>query len=131
LNDGETVKLYLEEFMMRKSLFSNVLAIMTLLLAMASTSYLSAQDDNAAPQQPPQTSATTDPSAQPQDAKVFTGMIMKKAGAIVLKDTTDNATYQLDDQKKAKSYIGKAVKVTGSLDASGNTIHVQQIEITS
>lgn len=116
---------------MKKSVVSNLAAIMVLLLGMASTSYLNAQDESSPPQQQPQANAQSDASAQPQDAKVFTGTIMKKGGMLVLKDASGSTTYQLDDQKKVKSYVGKAVRVTGSLDAAANTIHVQEIEATS
>jgi hypothetical protein len=117
---------------MKKSMFLSFAAIMVLLLGFATTSYLSAQEENnGTSQQQAQAGSQSDTSAQQQDAKVFTGTIAKKGGALVLKDVTNSTTYQLDDQKKARSYVGKAVKVTGSLDASGNTIHVQDIEITS
>lgn len=36
--------------------------------------------------------------------------------------------YKLDDSSKAKEYVGKDVKVLGSLDKQSNTIHVQSIE---
>jgi hypothetical protein len=39
-----------------------------------------------------------------------------------------NDVYHLDDQPKAQSFAGKQVKVTGTLDAKSNTIHVVQIE---
>ena len=116
---------------MKKSMVSSLTAIMVLLLGMASTFYLNSQEDSSAPQRPPQASAQSDASAQPQDSKVFTGTIVKKGGVLVLKDAAGGTTYQLDDQKKVKGYVGKAVKVTGSLDATANTIHVQEIEISS
>jgi hypothetical protein len=34
----------------------------------------------------------------------------------------------LDDQDSAKKYEGKQVKVTGTLEAASNTIHVTKIE---
>ncbi len=37
-------------------------------------------------------------------------------------------TYQLDDQARAKEYEGKQVQVVGNLDASSNTIKVQDIK---
>ena len=44
------------------------------------------------------------------------------------KDPNNKTTYKLDDQEKAKQYVGKNVKVTGTLDAATNTIHVAAIE---
>lgn len=60
--------------------------------------------------------------------KAFSGTIVKDGSKLVLKDTTNKMVFQLDDQTKAKQYVGKDVKVTGSLDASTNTIHVESIE---
>lgn len=69
--------------------------------------------------------------AQAQDAKPFNGTIVKEKGKLVLKDTTANVSYQLDDQEKAKQYEGKQVKITGKLDMASNLIHVESIEAVS
>lgn len=107
--------------------------LVVVLVLLALSPQLSAQDNaapkpapNAQQQQPPQ----ADPQDQSADAKAFTGTIVKDGGKLVLKDMT-NATYQLDDQQQAKNYQGKTVKITGSLDASSNTIHVAKIELAS
>jgi len=34
----------------------------------------------------------------------------------------------LDDQGKASRFVGKHVKVTGAVDVTSNTIHVETIE---
>lgn len=68
---------------------------------------------------------------QTQDAKAFSGTIVKEKGKLVLKDTTANVSYQLDNQEKAKEFIGKQVKVTGKLDLETNLIHVDNIEALS
>lgn len=60
--------------------------------------------------------------------QAFTGRISQADGKYVLVDEAQRATYQLDDQEKAKQFDGKAVKVTGSLDTATNTIHVANIE---
>jgi hypothetical protein len=39
--------------------------------------------------------------------------------------------YQLDDQAKAKPYLGKQVKITGKLEMRSNTIHINSIEPVS
>ncbi len=82
----------------------------------------SSQQQNE-PQMP---AAGTD--AQTQDAKSFSGRITKENGKIVLKDPVTKTSYQIDDVSKAKPYMGKQVKVTGKLDLSSNTIHVDSIE---
>ncbi len=66
--------------------------------------------------------------AQTQDAKSFSGRITKENGKIVLKDPVTKTSYQIDDVSKAKPFMGKQVKVTGKLDISSNTIHVDSIE---
>ncbi len=63
-----------------------------------------------------------------QDAKSFTGRVAKEKGKLVLKDPVTKMSYQLDDQDKAASYVGKQVKVTGKLDMNSNTIQVDSIE---
>ena len=90
-----------------------------LALSAQSDAQQAAQDPNAAQQQN---------SMQTQDAKPFNGTIMKEKGKLVLKDTAANVSYQLDDQKKAKEFEGKQVKVTGKLDLDTNLIHIDSIE---
>lgn len=89
---------------------------------------------SAQQEQMPQTQTPSTPVGQSQDnadkqpaARTFTGKIMQANDVYVLK-TGDNMTYQLDDQARAKDYEGKQVQVTGSLDASSNTIKVQDIK---
>lgn len=67
--------------------------------------------------------------SQTQDAKAFTGRVVKEDGKVVLKDPVTKNTYQIDDATKVKSYMGKQVKVTGKLDMSSNTIQVESIEL--
>ncbi len=73
-----------------------------------------------------------DPSAQQQQpaeqAQTFTGKISKHGDKYILRDTAAKMTYDLDDQDKAKSFEGKDVQVTGTLDAQTNTIHVADIQ---
>jgi len=66
--------------------------------------------------------------AQQQPAQTYTGKIVSMNGRLVLKNETGPGAYQLDDQTKASHYKGKDVIVTGSVDASGKTIHVLYIE---
>jgi outer membrane biogenesis lipoprotein LolB len=66
--------------------------------------------------------------AQTQEALAFTGRVTSKQGQLVLKDPVTKMTYQLDNQAKAKLYIGKKVKVIGILEMKSNTIHIDTIE---
>jgi hemolysin activation/secretion protein len=81
---------------------------------------------NSQQNEPQMPAAGTD--AQTQDAKSFSGRITKENGKIVLKDPVTKTSYQIDDVSKAKPFMGKQVKVTGKLDISSNTIHVDSIE---
>jgi hypothetical protein len=36
--------------------------------------------------------------------------------------------YKLDDQVKAEQYAGKKVKVSGTMDATGHTVHIFEME---
>ncbi len=93
---------------------------------------LNAQQDRPTAQQPDQ--AEQPQAAQPQtsmsqmsDAQTFTGRIAKAGGKYVLRDSTNKATYMLDDQDKAKQFEGQAVQVTGALDAQTKTIRISSI----
>lgn len=44
---------------------------------------------------------------------------------------SDKASYQIDDQEKAKLFEGKQVRIGGSLDAKSNMLHVSSIELLS
>ena len=62
------------------------------------------------------------------DEQTFTGKIVKSKGNFVLKDDTTKTTYQLDKQDAMKQFVGKQVRVTGTLDSSNNMIHVSTVE---
>jgi hypothetical protein len=80
-----------------------------------------------------QTGQAANPPAQQQQpaTQTFTGTIVKDGSVYVLKVAANNSTYQLDDQVKAKQYEGKQVKVAGTLDANGNSLHIVSIELIS
>jgi hypothetical protein len=88
------------------------------------------------PERPiPQTAQQAQPSnppAQPQPPapQTFTGTIVKDGSRYVLK-ASSNSAYQLDDQEKAKQYEGKQVKIGGTLDANGGSLHIISIELVS
>lgn len=80
-------------------------------------------------QQPGQPEPATSSQSQGQpSAQTFTGTIVKDGAKYVLK--ANGTAYQVDDQDKAKSYEGKQVKITGSLDKS-NLLHISAIELLS
>ena len=102
----------------------------------------SEQEPTARPQQEPNEPAATPNQNEPQmpaagsdvqtqDAKAFTGRIVKENGKVVLKDPVTKTSYQIDDVSKVKSYMGKEVKVTGKLDMNSNMIHVETVQLVS
>lgn len=60
-------------------------------------------------------------------AQTFAGMIVKSGEKYVL-TTSDNVSYELDDQVRAEKFEGKQVQVTGTLDKSSNMITVRDIK---
>jgi hypothetical protein len=84
------------------------------------------QDPSAAQSQP----SMGQQSAQGQTAQVFVGKIAKSKGDLVLRDDA-GTSYKLDNADQAKQFVGKSVKVTGTLDSGTNTIHVTNIEAPS
>jgi Protein of unknown function (DUF5818) len=122
---------------MKNFLVRIVLAAAVTLVAVAISSSAQAQqaDEDRAPATPRQSQPPTAPQAsqqpadaQTQDVLAFTGRVMRDQGQLVLKDPVTKMSYQLDDQAKAKPYLGKQVKVTGKLEMKSNTIHIEGIQ---
>ncbi|MGC2550922.1 MAG: DUF5818 domain-containing protein [Candidatus Sulfotelmatobacter sp.] len=67
--------------------------------------------------------------ATTQEAKSFSGNIVRENGKLVLKDPVTKVVYKLDDPAKARQYVGKRAKVTGKLEMNSNTIRVESIEV--
>ena len=75
--------------------------------------------------------APTSPQGQerPQEkTKIFSGTIIKDRDHFILSDSANKLSYILDDTRQASAFEGKKVKVTGTVDAANNTIHVQTIQ---
>jgi hypothetical protein len=83
------------------------------------------QQGSTQPSSPSQDS----PSSMQTQSSAFTGTVVKAGGKYVLK--TSDMAYQLDDQQKAKQFVGQQVKVSGSLDTNTSTIHVSEISPAS
>ena len=62
-----------------------------------------------------------------QQADGYTGRIAKRRGFCVLINPNAETTYKLDDQHKARRFVGKDVIVIGTRDLIKNTIHVSEI----
>jgi hypothetical protein len=69
-----------------------------------------------------------DHSQQGQNkSATFTGTVVKDGEQFLLRDSS-GLVYRLDDSERAKPFEGKAVKVTGQLDAEAKMIHMESIE---
>jgi hypothetical protein len=84
------------------------------------------------PIQQPDSQSANPPAQQEQQpvAPTFMGTIVKDGTRYVLKVSKNN-TYQLDDQDAAKQYEGKQVRIVGTLNADGQSLHVTRIELIS
>jgi hypothetical protein len=90
------------------------------------------QPQPTTPKSPPQQQSSAPSSDdQTQQALAFTGRVTSEQGRLVLNDPVTKMSYQLDDQTKAKPYVGRQVKVIGKLEMKSNTIHIDSIEPVS
>lgn len=58
----------------------------------------------------------------------FMGTVLRRNGIYVLR--AGDSEFKLDDPDKARGYLGKSVKILGTLDKSSNTIHMKTIELS-
>ena len=94
----------------------------TLLLPFAlSGSMLIAQDDPDA-KRPPEKG-----QAEQNSQRASVGKIVKSSDSKYVLVDVAGTTYQLDDQTTAKKFVGKIVKVSGTVDEANHTIHVTDI----
>jgi hypothetical protein len=116
-------------------------ALSTLVLLAVSLPNLFAQGNQPSRQEDPtaQAPATRAPATPPTfptseakhqsdrpDVRVYMGAIVQSGDSCILK--AGNQQYLLDNQKKARRYKGKDVKITGTLDKAKNLIHVEKID---
>jgi hypothetical protein len=73
-------------------------------------------------QMPASGETTTEPT------KMFSGVIAKEQGEIVLKDPVTKVIYKLDDAAKAQQFMGRRVRVVGKLEMNSNKILIDSIE---
>jgi hypothetical protein len=122
---------------MKSSTLLRLVGLLTLLICVAGIP-LYGQEQAQQPAQQPTTQepnaqspdSTSQESNQSQPTQMFMGKIAKSKGDLVLKGDT-GTSYKLDNADQAKQWVGKKVKVTGTLDTATNTIHVANIEAPS
>jgi uncharacterized protein YdeI (BOF family) len=114
---------------MKKGAYTPLLTVLALSLCIGlSVSPLNAQQtapNRSGQQQAPDPQA----QAQQQDAQqsqgqVFAGTIVKSGDKYVLQDA-NNTSYDIDRQDLAKDHEGQKVRIKGTLDPDGKTIHVK------
>jgi hypothetical protein len=62
------------------------------------------------------------------EMKAFRSTVWLNGGRYVLRDELHRKWYELDNQRLAARFEGKEVRVTGTLDAPSNSVHVQTID---
>jgi len=62
-----------------------------------------------------------------KDLKSFEGKIAKKRDRFFLEASDHKNSYRLSEDWKAKHFLGKTVRITGTLDEDSSTIHVRTI----
>ena len=83
------------------------------------------QQPDQSQQQPSQPPAGNEPQAQPpDDSQTFSGTIAKSGDKYVLQDASGK-TYDVDHQAEVKKFEGKQVRIKGTLDPDGKTIHIK------
>jgi len=107
---------------MKNQIFLRIICAVAFTLGMGSLSH-------ATFAQAPAFVRSAGPQAQAQTVQKFQGTIVKSKDKYILQDKTSGATYQLDNQDKAKKFAGRDVKVTGTLDPSTNTIQISDIQV--
>jgi uncharacterized protein YdeI (BOF family) len=76
-------------------------------------------------QNPGQQAPDTQGASQKSDVQVFTGVITKVGDKYMLQDSANSSSYDIDQQDLAKKYEGQKVRIKGTLDPDGKTIHVK------
>jgi hypothetical protein len=106
-------------------------SFLAMTLATASTGVLFAQGAESPQSAPPQPRVQGEQENTRQaQQKAFAGVIVKEGKRLALQDPTSKVSYKVDDDTKVRDYLGKLVKIVGSLDAS-NILHVESIELVS
>jgi cytoskeletal protein RodZ len=80
--------------------------------------------DAQSPSQSAPDAQSQSPRDQSGNEQVFTGTIVKSGSRYMLQDSDSGKMYDIDRQDLAQNHEGKQVRVPGTLDADGKTIHV-------
>ncbi len=107
---------------MRKKLIGPAFGTLALAVGLCVFTPARAQSQKQAPSQQQEQSQ--------QKNSTFVGQIVKASNGqyALLTDRDHGKGFFLDDQDKARQFVGRNVKVTGVLEASTSTIHVTDIQ---
>jgi uncharacterized protein YdeI (BOF family) len=96
-------------------------------IGLSGTQLIAQQQSDPQPAPPPsqqQQAPDTQGQSQQTQVQTFAGTIMKSGDKYVLQDTS-GTNYDIDRQDLVKSHEGKKVRINGTLDPDGKTIHVK------
>ena len=82
------------------------------------------QPGQAQPGQAPAGQSPSDQASPSSGSQSFSGTVAKSGEKYVLQDASGK-TYYVDRQEDLKKYEGKQVRIQGTLDPDGKTIHVK------
>ena len=93
----------------------------TLLLLPALAGSMGMVQDDPEAKRPPEK------QAEQNSQRTTVGKIVTSSDSKYVLVDVAGTLYQLDDQTTAKKFVGKIVKVSGTVDEANNTIHVTDI----
>lgn len=87
------------------------------------------QREQPAVQKPGETGNQTSPAASSgsENVRALTGTVVKENNGYFLR-MDDNSEFQLDDASKVRDFENQPVRITGTVDSSTRTIHVENIK---
>jgi uncharacterized protein YdeI (BOF family) len=106
-----------------------LLTMVVLVLGLASIPLCAQQQPGAQDPTSQAPSAQTQPQSA-QQAQTFTGKIVQAKDGLAFRDDATSSTYKVDNEDQLKQFVGKKVKVTGTLDPATNMIHVANVEVS-
>ena len=80
---------------------------------------------SAPPSEAPAQPAPGSQAGSGQQVQTFTGTIVKSGDKYVLQDSSTGTAYDIDHQDLVAQHAGRRVRVSGTLDPDGKTIHLQ------
>lgn len=62
------------------------------------------------------------------DVRTLSGRISHRHGKFVFEEGQQGTIYTLDDQQQAKSFYGRNVQITGTVDSQTKLLHIHKID---